>query len=162
MISEKVALIPILRSGLGMVDAMLELLPNAGVHHVGMYRKELLPVQYYNRLPKQCDADIAYILDPVIATSNTVLSVIGILKKWGVSKIHVVSVISSQSGISRISENHSDVEITVGAVDPELTKKGIVLPGIGDAGDRLYGTPFIEDDEALLHPSKRRKMSTEI
>jgi uracil phosphoribosyltransferase len=80
-LSEKVALVPILRSGLGMVDSMLELVPNAAVHHIGMYRRDMMPVQYYNRLPKKCEADVAYILDPIIATSNTVMSVIGILKK---------------------------------------------------------------------------------
>jgi uracil phosphoribosyltransferase len=78
---EKVALIPILRSGLGMVDSMLELMPNAAVHHIGMYRRDMMPVQYYNRLPRKCESDVAYILDPIIATSNTVMSVIGILKK---------------------------------------------------------------------------------
>jgi uracil phosphoribosyltransferase len=80
-IANQVALVPILRSGLGMVDAMLELLPNAAVHHIGMYRRDKMPVQYYNRLPKKCDADVAFIVDPLIATSNTVMSVIGILKK---------------------------------------------------------------------------------
>lgn len=82
-IADNVALVPILRSGLGMVDAMLELVPNAAVHHIGMYRRDKMPVQYYNRLPKKCDADVAFILDPLIATSNTVMSVIGILKKVG-------------------------------------------------------------------------------
>lgn len=80
-LNQKVALVPIMRSGLGMVDSMLELLPNAGVHHIGMYRKDLIPVQYYNRLPKKCDADVAFVLDPIIATSSTIMSVIGILKK---------------------------------------------------------------------------------
>ena len=80
-LAEKVALIPILRSGLGMVDSMLELVPKAAVHHIGMYRRDMMPVQYYNRLPRKCEADVAYILDPLIATSNTVMSVIGILKK---------------------------------------------------------------------------------
>jgi uracil phosphoribosyltransferase len=80
-LAEKVALVPILRSGLGMVDSMLELVPNAAVHHIGMYRREMMPVQYYNRLPKKCEADVVFILDPIIATSNTVMSVISILKK---------------------------------------------------------------------------------
>ncbi len=80
-LAERVCLVPILRSGLGMVDAMLELVPNAAVHHIGMYRREMMPVQYYNRLPKKCEVDVAYVLDPIIATSNTVMSVIGILKK---------------------------------------------------------------------------------
>jgi uracil phosphoribosyltransferase len=80
-IAERIALIPILRSGLGMVDSMLELVPNAGVHHIGMYKTHNVPVQYYQRLPRKCQADVAYILDPVMATSKTVMSVVGILKK---------------------------------------------------------------------------------
>lgn len=80
-IADRVAMIPILRSGLGMTDPMLELLPNAGVHHIGMYKKGLLPVQYYNRLPRKCESDVAYVLDPIIATASTILSVISILKK---------------------------------------------------------------------------------
>ena len=80
-LAEKVALVPILRSGLGMVDSMLELVPDAAVHHIGMYRREMMPVQYYNRLPKKCEVDVVYVLDPIIATSNTIMSVIGILKK---------------------------------------------------------------------------------
>lgn len=138
---------------------MLELLPNAGVHHIGMYRKGLMPVQYYNRLPKKCDSDIAFVLDPVIATANTVLSVVGILKKWGVKKICVISVVASKDGIDKITSSFPDVQITLGHVDTELTEDGQLLPGVGDAGDRLFGTPLIEDDEALLHPSKRRKYS---
>ena len=80
-IAERIALVPILRSGLGMVDSMLELLPNAGVHHIGMYRQNLLPVQYYNRLPKKCESDVAYVIDPVMATGNTIMSVVKMLKK---------------------------------------------------------------------------------
>lgn len=80
-LSERVALVPILRSGLGMTDPMLELLPNAGVHHIGMYKKGSMPVQYYNRLPRKCESDVAYVLDPIIATANTIMSVVSILKK---------------------------------------------------------------------------------
>jgi uracil phosphoribosyltransferase len=158
-LAERVAMVPILRSGLGMIDSMLELMPNAGVHHIGMYRKGNMPVQYYNRLPRKCESDIAYILDPIIATASTIMSVVGILKKWGVPKIHVISVVGSESGIKTIAEAHPDVQITVGTIDTELSEDGVLLPGIGDAGDRLFGTPMIADDEALLHPSKRRKTS---
>lgn len=158
-ISDRVAMIPILRSGLGMIDSMLELTPNAGVHHIGMYKKGSMPVQYYNRLPRKCEADVAFVLDPVIATAGTVKSVISILKKWGVPKIHVVSVVVSEEGIKSIAETHPDVQLTVGTIDHSLTEDGVLIPGIGDAGDRLYGTPMIDDDEELLHPSKRRKSS---
>lgn len=158
-IADKVAMIPILRSGLGMTDSMLELIPKAGVHHIGMYKRGAMPVQYYNRLPRKCEADVAFILDPVIATASTVMSVISILKKWGVPKIHVVSVVVSEDGIKTIAQTHPDVQLTVGTIDKKLNDDGVLLPGIGDAGDRLFGTSMIDDEEELLHPSKRRKTS---
>lgn len=161
-LAEKVALVPIMRSGLGMVDSMLELTPDAAVHHVGMYRREMMPVQYYNRLPKKCEVNVVYVLDPIIATSNTIMSVIGILKKWGAPQIHIISTIASQEGVNTISKVHPDVQITIGTMDTELTKEGVLLPGIGDAGDRLFGTPILDDgfdDEELVHHSKRRKTS---
>jgi uracil phosphoribosyltransferase len=158
-ISDKVALIPILRSGLGMVDPMLELVGNATVHHIGMYRtKSLMPVQYYNRLPKKCDVDVAYVLDPLIATSATIISVCGIVKKWGVSEIHVICVIASKVGLAELLKYHPDVRVTVGSVDEELNADGDLVPGLGDAGDRLFGTPLMEEDEEeLVHPSKRKR-----
>jgi uracil phosphoribosyltransferase len=157
-VAERVALLPILRSGLGMVDSMLDLVADATVHHIGMYRtKSLMPVQYYNRLPKACDADVAYVLDPLIATSNTVGSVVGILKKWGVKEIHVVCVVASRKGLEELLRHHPEVRVTVGTVDDELNEEGDVMPGLGDAGDRLFGTPTIHDEEELVHPSKRKR-----
>lgn len=159
-ISDKVALIPILRSGLGMVDPMLELVDNAVVHHIGMFRSKhsTMPVQYYNRLPKQCDVGVAYVMDPLIATSATIISVVGILKKWGVPEIHVVSVIASKKGLSELLKYHPDVHVTVGTIDEELNADGDLVPGLGDAGDRLFGTPIMEEDEEdLVHPSKRKR-----
>lgn len=156
-IAEKIALIPILRSGLGMTDPMLELVPDARVHHIGMYRQNLIPVQYYNRLPRECSADVAYVLDPVMATASTMMSVVGILKKWGVQQIHVICVIASKKGLNNLIRDHPDVCVTVGTLDEKLTDEGTVLPGLGDAGDRLFGTDMIEDEEALLHPSKRKR-----
>eukprot|EP00580_Thalassiosira_gravida_P001088 CAMPEP_0201606928 /NCGR_PEP_ID=MMETSP0492-20130828/6226_1 /ASSEMBLY_ACC=CAM_ASM_000837 /TAXON_ID=420259 /ORGANISM="Thalassiosira gravida, Strain GMp14c1" /LENGTH=278 /DNA_ID=CAMNT_0048071445 /DNA_START=207 /DNA_END=1043 /DNA_ORIENTATION=- len=164
-IAERIALIPILRSGLGMVDSMLELVDNATVHHIGMYRtKALMPVQYYNRLPRKCDVDVAYVLDPLIATSATIISVVGILKKWGVSQIHVLSVIASKKGLSELLRHHPDVRITIGHIDEELNAEtGDVMPGLGDAGDRLFGTNMVDDEEELVHPSKRKRtMSVDI
>jgi len=104
-LKEKVALIPIMRAGLGMVDSMLELLPNSDVHHIGMYRNEasLLPVQYYNKLPKNCVADVAYVLDPMIATAGTITAVVSVLKRWGCKKIHVISVLASKTGLAKVS-----------------------------------------------------------
>lgn len=140
---DKVAIIPILRSGLGMTDPMLQLLPNSAVHHIGMYRTpgvQTAPVQYFNRLPRDCTSDVAYVLDPIIGSAATVMAVVSILKKWGVPKIHVVTVVGSKAGLDLLSETHPDVEVTVGVVDPTLTECGIVLPGMGDVGDRLFGT----------------------
>mmetsp|Transcript_7587 Transcript_7587/g.16467 ORF Transcript_7587/g.16467 Transcript_7587/m.16467 type:complete len:140 (-) Transcript_7587:265-684(-) len=133
-----------------------------------MYRglgKNSIPVQYYSRLPKQCDADIAYVLDPLVATSGTMSSVIGLLKRWGVPKIHIISVIGSRAGVNDLLTSHPDVSITLACVDPDLSEEGLILPGLGDAGDRLFGTrtrgienELDEDtmDEALVHPSKRK------
>jgi uracil phosphoribosyltransferase len=161
-IKEKAALIPILRSGLGMVDPMLELVGNATVHHIGMYRtKSLMPVQYYNRLPKVCDVDVAYVLDPLIATAASIISVVGILKKWGVSEIHVLAVISSKKGLSELLKYHPDVHVTIGHIDEKLDKDGDLVPGLGDAGDRLFGTPLFDDEEELVHPSKRKRTMSE-
>mmetsp|Transcript_5681 Transcript_5681/g.9416 ORF Transcript_5681/g.9416 Transcript_5681/m.9416 type:complete len:252 (-) Transcript_5681:171-926(-) len=157
-LADRVALIPIMRSGLGMTDSMLELVPNAGVYHIGMYKKMAqMPVQYYNRLPRECQADVAYVLDPVIATASTVKSVVGILKKWGVPTIHVICVIASRAGLKEVTEQFPDVHVTVGTIDETLTDKGVLLPGLGDPGDRMFGTPLVDDDEELLHPSKRKR-----
>jgi len=157
-ISDRVSLIPIMRSGLGMVDSMLELVPNSGVHHIGMYKNHNMPVQYYNRLPKECTSDVAFVLDPVVESAETMLCVLGILKKWGVAKIHVIVVIASKSGLEKIASLHPDVTITVGQVDSDLDEKGVLIPGLGDAGDRLFGTPLIVDDEEeLMHTSKRKR-----
>mmetsp|Transcript_16008 Transcript_16008/g.22569 ORF Transcript_16008/g.22569 Transcript_16008/m.22569 type:complete len:250 (+) Transcript_16008:126-875(+) len=157
-VADRVALVPILRSGLGMIDTMRQLVPKAPVHHIGMYRSHKMPVQYYQRLPRKCECDIAYILDPVIATASTIMSLISILKKWGVPKIHVIAVIGSREGIRAILTKFPEVVLTVGAVDEELNEDGILLPGLGDAGDRLFGTCLLEEDEEeLVHPSKRKR-----
>ena len=161
-LNQNIALVPILRSGLGMTEPMLELLPNSTVYHIGMYKAigQTTPIMYFNRLPKQCNTDVAYILDPVIATSASVMSLIRILKKWGAPKIHVISVIASRSGLLQIQKEEPDVHITVGIIDETVTDDGIINPGLGDAGDRLFGTNMvIEDVESLVHPTKRRKMT---
>eukprot|EP00574_Skeletonema_japonicum_P001471 CAMPEP_0201738982 /NCGR_PEP_ID=MMETSP0593-20130828/45537_1 /ASSEMBLY_ACC=CAM_ASM_000672 /TAXON_ID=267983 /ORGANISM="Skeletonema japonicum, Strain CCMP2506" /LENGTH=280 /DNA_ID=CAMNT_0048233219 /DNA_START=191 /DNA_END=1033 /DNA_ORIENTATION=- len=157
-LSAKVALIPILRSGLGMVDPMLELVDNATVHHIGMYRsKSLMPVQYYNRLPKTCNVDVAYVMDPLIATSATIISVVSILKRWGVKEIHVISVVASKAGLSELLKYHPEVRVTIGTVDEVLSEDGNLVPGLGDAGDRLFGTMEEEGEEDLVHYSKRKR-----
>jgi len=151
--AEKIAVIPILRAGLAMADGMLDLLPTAAVHHIGMYRSKLshLPVQYYNRLPKNQPCDIAYVVDPCIATSNTIHAVVSILKRWGAKKIIVISAIGSRAGVTRLLNDHPDIEVHIGALDNELSENGMILPGLGDAGDRQFGTP-LEEDPAVLEP----------
>ncbi|GKY96831.1 hypothetical protein MPSEU_000642300 [Mayamaea pseudoterrestris] len=162
-ICERTAMIPILRSGLGMVDSMLELLPNAAIHHIGMYKViGHKPVQYFNRLPKKCEVDVAYVLDPVISTSDTINSVVSILKRWGVPKIHVISVIGSHVGIEQLIKMYPDISVTVGVVDHQVSEAGFVLPGLGDSGDRLFGTHVpLQDDEDENAMSKRKRTLSE-
>jgi len=153
---DRVALVPILRSGLGMTDAMLELLPNSAVHHIGMYRTpgiHVAPVQYFNRLPRgKCGSDVAYVLDPIVGSAATVLVVVSILKKWGVPKIHIVTVVASRAGLELLTKNHPEVTVTVGMIDDHLTDCGIVLPGLGDVGDRLFGTGNYDFEDGSTEP----------
>jgi uracil phosphoribosyltransferase len=153
-IGESIAIIPILRAGLGMCDAMLELFPRAAVHHIGMYRTKdsLIPVQYYNRLPRGEACDVAYVVDPCIATSNTIHAVVNILKRWGARRVVVISAIGARAGVERLLEEHPDVEIHIGAVDEVLSDNGMILPGIGDAGDRQFGTHH--DQEPTVLPAE--------
>jgi uracil phosphoribosyltransferase len=156
-IKESIALIPVLRAGLGMTDAMLDLVPKAAIHHIGMYRSKdsLMPVQYYNKLPKAHACDVAYILDPCIATSGTIRAVISIVKQWGAKRIVVISAIGAQSGVDEILAKHPDVQIHIAAIDSELSAAGMIIPGLGDAGDRQFCTPD-EDEVNDVSPSKRK------
>mmetsp|Transcript_96622 Transcript_96622/g.201950 ORF Transcript_96622/g.201950 Transcript_96622/m.201950 type:complete len:971 (-) Transcript_96622:53-2965(-) len=142
-LAERIALIPILRSGLGMVDAMLELLPNAVVHHIGLFKtgKDTKPIEYYSRLPKDSVADLAFILEPCIATSKTALAAISKLKGWGATKIVIVSIIASFEGLADLQKAHPDVTVYTVHVDSALRRDGFVYPGFGDVGDRQFGTP---------------------
>ena len=103
-------------------------------------KDSLLPIQYYNRLPRDNVADVAYVVDPCIATSNTIHAVVSILEKWGAKRIVVISAIGARSGVERLAELHPKVEIHIGAIDETLSESGMILPGIGDAGDRQFGT----------------------
>jgi uracil phosphoribosyltransferase len=145
--SSDIAIIPILRAGLGMADGMLDLLPNAAVHHIGMYRVKgsLMPVQYYNRLPSGQPCDIAYVVDPCIATSNTISAVVGIVKSWGAKRVVVISSVGSQSGVDALLEKHPDIDVYIGQVDAELSDEGTILPGLGDAGDRQFCTDDVHE-----------------
>jgi uracil phosphoribosyltransferase len=144
-LGDRIGLIPILRAGLGMVDAMLELMPTAQVWHLGLFRDErtLRPVEYYNRLPDSASVDLCLILDPMLATGGSGTAAIEVLKRWGAVKpvrIKLVNLIAAPEGVAAVTAAHPDVEIHCAALDRQLNDKGYILPGLGDAGDRQFGT----------------------
>ena len=144
-LGERIGLIPILRAGLGMVDAMLELMPTAQVWHLGLFRDErtLQPVEYYNKLPDAANVDLCLILDPMLATGGSATAAIEVLKRWGAVKpvrIKLVNLIASPEGVEAVTSAHPDVEIYCAALDRQLNDRGYILPGLGDAGDRQFGT----------------------
>jgi uracil phosphoribosyltransferase len=138
----RIGLVPILRAGLGMVDAMLELMPTAEVWHLGLFRDErtLRPVEYYNKLPDSATVDLCLILDPMLATGGSATAAIDVLKRWGATRIKLVNLIAAPEGVKAVTEAHPDVEIYCAAVDRGLNEKGYIMPGLGDAGDRQFGT----------------------
>jgi uracil phosphoribosyltransferase len=141
-LAEKIGLVPILRAGLGMVDGFWELMPSAEVWHIGLYRDEktLRPVEYYNKLPVSPTAEVCLILDPMLATGGSAVATCEILKKWGARRIKFVGLIAAPEGIERLSTAHPDVPIHVAAIDDHLNDIGYIVPGLGDAGDRQFGT----------------------
>jgi uracil phosphoribosyltransferase len=141
-LQEKIGLIPILRSGLGMVEGFWEMMPSAEVWHIGLYRDEktLQPVQYYNKLPVAPSVAVCLILDPMLATGGSATATIDILKKWGVKQIKFVGIIGAPEGISEVHKHHPDIPIYLAAVDSHLNEIGYIVPGLGDAGDRQFGT----------------------
>ena len=141
-LADRIGLIPILRAGLGMVDAMLELMPTAEVWHLGLFRDEktLRPVEYYNKLPDSASVDLCLILDPMLATGGSATAAIEVLKKWGAERIKLVNLIAAPEGVEAVTSAHPDVEIYTAALDRQLNEKGYIMPGLGDAGDRQFGT----------------------
>jgi uracil phosphoribosyltransferase len=141
-LADRIGLIPILRTGLGMVDAMLELMPTAEVWHLGLYRDDrtLRPVEYYNKLPDSATVDLCLILDPMLATGGSATAAIEVLKKWGAERIKLVNLIAAPEGVEAVTSAHPDVEIYCAALDRQLNDKGYIEPGLGDAGDRQFGT----------------------
>lgn len=141
-LAEKIGLVPILRAGLGMVEGVWELMPSAEVWHIGLYRDEetLQPVQYYNKLPVEPTVSVCLILDPMLATGGSAVATVDILKQWGVRKIKFVGVIGAPEGIAALHNAHPEVPIHLAAVDRQLNEHGFILPGLGDAGDRQFGT----------------------
>ncbi|KAJ8086468.1 hypothetical protein PM082_005291 [Marasmius tenuissimus] len=143
-IKPHIGLTPILRAGLGMSDALLSLLPDAPVYHIGLFREKvsLQPVEYYSKLPANPTVEIVYLLDPLIATGGTARAALAMLLDWGIkaTNIKLLCVLASQQGLKEIKDEYPNVEVWVGAVDEELTDRGIIHPGLGDAGDRLFRT----------------------
>lgn len=139
---DKIGLVPILRAGLGMVDGIWELMPQAEVWHIGLYRDEqtLRPVEYYNKLPTEPTVSVCLILDPMLATGGSATATVEVLKRWGVKKIKFVGLIGAPEGIARMQQEHPDVPIYLAAIDDHLNEKGYIVPGLGDAGDRQFGT----------------------
>jgi uracil phosphoribosyltransferase len=142
MLSEAIGLVPILRAGLGMVNGVWDLLPTAEVWHIGLYRDEetLRPVEYYNKLPVDPRVQVCLILDPMLATGGSATATTDILKEWGVKRIKFVGLIAAPEGIEAMRSAHPDVDIHVGVIDKHLNDVGFIVPGLGDAGDRQFGT----------------------
>ena len=137
-----IAIVPILRAGLGMVDGILTLFPAAKVGHIGLYRDEetLEPQEYYCKLPTHIDEKVVMVVDPMIATGGSACDAIKMLKKRGCKKIKLMSIIAAPEGVKKVAEAHPDVEVFVSTLDRCLNEHGYILPGLGDAGDRIFGT----------------------
>ncbi|HEX7619714.1 MAG TPA: uracil phosphoribosyltransferase [Anaerolineales bacterium] len=141
-LKEKIGLVPILRAGLGMVEGIWGLMPTAEVWHIGLYRDEqtLKPVQYYNKLPVEPTVSVCLILDPMLATGGSAVATTDIVKRWGVKKIKFVGIIGAPEGIDAMQKAHPGVPIYLAAIDDHLNERGYIVPGLGDAGDRQFGT----------------------
>jgi uracil phosphoribosyltransferase len=141
-VAETVGLLPILRAGLGMAGAVLDLLPTAQVWHLGLYRdhQTLKPVTYYNKLPATPTIERAMVLDPMLATGGSAVAAVDVLKQWGLKRIQYLGLIAAPEGVKLLREAHPDVPIYLAAIDEKLNEKGYIVPGLGDAGDRQFNT----------------------
>ncbi len=141
-IGERIGLVPILRAGLGMVDPVLEMIPTVRVWHLGLYRdtKTREPVSYYSKLPPQADIDLCLILDPMLATAGSAVAAVDVLKQWGAQRIKFLGLIAAPEGVQRLVAAHPDVPIHLASVDERLDDHAYIVPGLGDAGDRQFGT----------------------
>ncbi|MCW2924437.1 MAG: uracil phosphoribosyltransferase [Thermoleophilia bacterium] len=139
---KKVAVVPILRAGLGMVDGVLRMVPVARIGHIGLYRDEetLEPVTYYEKLPDDMAQRDVLVLDPMLATGGSVTVAVDALKRAGAQRIKMLAILAAPEGIARLQADHPDVDIYVAGIDERLNEKGYIVPGLGDAGDRLFGT----------------------
>lgn len=138
----QIGLVPVLRAGLGMVDGMLTLLSDAQVWHIGLYRDEetLKPVSYYNKLPNEPTVNVCLVIDPMLATGGSAIATVDVIKEWGVTKIKFVGILAAPEGVAALREAHPDVAIHVAHIDDHLNEIGFIVPGLGDAGDRQFGT----------------------
>ena len=141
-LGHKIGLVPILRAGLGMVEGIWNLMPPAEVWHIGLYRDErtLKPVEYYNKLPIEPTVSVCLILDPMLATGGSAVATVDVLKRWGVKKIKFVGILGAPEGLALMEKHHPEVPIHLAAIDERLNERGYILPGLGDAGDRQFGT----------------------
>ncbi len=141
-LAERVGLVPVLRAGIGMVEAALALIPEAQVWHIGLFRDErtLRPIEYYNKLPSSATVQVCLVLDPMLATGGSAAATIDILKKWGAQRVKYVGIIAAPEGAAALAKAHPDVPIHVAAIDDHLNENGYIVPGLGDAGDRQFGT----------------------
>ena len=139
---KKLAIVPILRAGLGMVDALVDLIPSAKIGHIGLYRDPEThePVEYYCKLPEDVDKRMVFVVDPMLATGGSAVAAIDFLKKHGCKKIIMMNVIGCPEGIKRVQEAHPDVDMYLAACDERLNEHAYIVPGLGDAGDRIFGT----------------------
>lgn len=139
---KKLAIVPILRAGLGMVEGMLALVPSAKVGHIGLYRdpETVQPVEYYCKLPADIEQRDVFVVDPMLATGGSSAAAIQMLKDKGVKNIHLMVIIAAPEGVKKMQEAHPDVDIYIGALDDHLNEHGYIVPGLGDAGDRIFGT----------------------
>ncbi len=139
---KKLAVVPILRAGLGMVEGMLSMIPAAKVGHIGLFRNEetLEPVEYFCKLPADCHEREVFVVDPMVATGGSCVAAIQMLKNRGVKNIRLMCLIAAPEGIKVVQEAHPDVDLYVGALDEKLNENGYIVPGLGDAGDRIFGT----------------------
>ncbi|MCA9950491.1 MAG: uracil phosphoribosyltransferase [Anaerolineales bacterium] len=139
---DKIGLIPVLRAGLGMVEGIWEMMPSSEVWHIGLYRDErtLKPVSYYNKLPTSPTVEVCLVLDPMLATGGSAVATIDILKKWGAERIKFVGILAAPEGVETLHSAHPDVAIHVAKIDDSLNDIGYIVPGLGDAGDRQFGT----------------------
>lgn len=143
VLSQRIGIIPILRAGLGMVDPVLNLIPGAEVWHLGVYRDEktATPVEYYSRIQGTSPVDVALVLDPMLATGGSAVAALATLREWGVPQVKLCAVIAAKQGIEEVFAQFSETQIFVCAIDPELNAKKYIVPGLGDAGDRIFNTP---------------------